>query len=316
MLRPIGTPLPLGFLALTVATFSFSAVQLSWIPVTQGRTAALAALLFSMPLQLIASVFGFCARDPVAGIGNGVLAGTWAVLSVHTLTTPPGTSSSGLGIVLFAAAAALLVPAVAGVAKVVASGVLMLASVRFAVTGVAELTASAGWKGAAGIVGLALAALALYAALGFELEDVRGRTCCRCSARAPRGPRSVATRGAGVRCRARGRGSGIRYERSRGHPRGISSPTGRRAFRRAAASARRAPRARCLYALAAQHAARQGRGGELGRPTRPAAYVFAIGTGHRSNLVTCLAGSIPRSICSIKSREHMLLPVCVSAALQ
>ncbi len=176
VLRPIGTPLPLGFLALAVATFSFSALQLGWIPVTQGRTAALAALLFAVPLELIASVFGFFARDPVAGTGNAVLAGTWAVLSVNTLTTPPGTSSSGLGIVLFAAAAALLVPAVAGVAKVVASGVLMLASVRFAVTGVAELTASAGWKGAAGIVGLALAALALYAALAFELEAVRGRT--------------------------------------------------------------------------------------------------------------------------------------------
>ena len=36
VLRPIGNPLPLGFLALAVATLSFSALQLGWLPPQQG----------------------------------------------------------------------------------------------------------------------------------------------------------------------------------------------------------------------------------------------------------------------------------------
>jgi succinate-acetate transporter protein len=78
VLRPLATPLPLGFLALALATTVFSAVQLGWIPADQGRIAGLTALAATVPLQLLASVFGFLCRDPVAATGMGVLAGTWA----------------------------------------------------------------------------------------------------------------------------------------------------------------------------------------------------------------------------------------------
>lgn len=176
VLRPVGTPLPLGFLALTVATTAFAAVQLGWVPVDQGRVAALAALLLTVPLQLVACVFGFLARDPVAGTGMGVLAGTWGAVGASTLTAPPGTSSPGLGVVLLAAAACLLVPAAAARGKLVAAAVMVVSSVRFAVTGVAEITGSGAWLATSGWVGLALALLALYAAAGFEIEDVRRRT--------------------------------------------------------------------------------------------------------------------------------------------
>ncbi|MBW0090311.1 hypothetical protein I4I73_16090 [Pseudonocardia sp. KRD-184] len=176
VLRPVGTPLPLGFLALAVATTAFAAVQLGWVPVDQSRIAALAALLFTVPLQLVACVFGFLARDPVAGTGMGVLAGTWATVGVSTLTAPPGTSSPGLGVVLLVAAACLLVPAAGARGKLVAAAVMVVSAVRFAVTGVAETTGSGAWLATAGWVGIALALLALYAAVGFEIEDVRRRT--------------------------------------------------------------------------------------------------------------------------------------------
>lgn len=176
VLRPVGTPLPLGFLALAVATTAFAAVQLGWVPVDQGRIAALAALLFTVPLQLVACVFGFLARDPVAGTGMGVLAGTWGTVGASTLIAPPGTSSPGLGVVLIVAAVCLLVPAAGARGKLVAAAVMVVSAVRFAVTGAAEVTGSGGWLAAAGWVGLALAPLALYAAAGFEIEDVRRRT--------------------------------------------------------------------------------------------------------------------------------------------
>ena len=176
VLRPIGNPLPLGFLALVVATLGFSALQLGWVPPQQGRVVALSALLVAAPLQLLASVFGFLARDPVAGTGMGVLAGTWAVTGYVTLTSPPAATSKALGIALLAAGAAMLVPAAAAAVKPVAAAVMGLAAVRFGVTGIYEYTASPTWKTVAGLTGLVLAAVAYYAAFGFELEDAKGKT--------------------------------------------------------------------------------------------------------------------------------------------
>lgn len=176
VVRPIGTPLPLGFLGLVIATTAFSCLQLGWVPATQGRAVALGVLALTVPAQLLASVFGFLARDPVAGTGMAVLAGSWGAAGLVTLTSPPGAASAGLGVLLLGAAAAMLVPAAAATGKLVAAGVMGLTSLRFAVTGVAELTGSSAWFTAAAVVGLVLAAVALYAALALELEDARHAT--------------------------------------------------------------------------------------------------------------------------------------------
>ncbi|WP_236831165.1 GPR1/FUN34/YaaH family transporter [Blastococcus sp. KM273128] len=177
VLRPLATPLPLGFLALALATTMFSAVQLGWIAPAEGRVAGYTALFATVPLQLLASVMGFLTRDPVAATGMGLLSGTWAVAGVSTLTTPPGSTSDGLGVVLVVAGLAMLVPAAAAVSsKVVPAAVMALAGTRFAVTGIAEVSGSAAWQTAAGWVGLALATLALYAALALELEGAQERT--------------------------------------------------------------------------------------------------------------------------------------------
>jgi succinate-acetate transporter protein len=176
VLRPLGTPLPLGFLGLLVATTCFSGLQLGWLPPQEGRSVALGLLAFTVPSQLIAAVLGFLARDPVAGTGMAVLAGTWGATGLTVLTSPPGATSPGLGVLLLAASAAMLVPTAAATTKLAAAAVMGTTVVRFAVTGVYELTADPAWQMAAGVVGLVLAAVALYAALGFELEDVRHST--------------------------------------------------------------------------------------------------------------------------------------------
>jgi uncharacterized protein len=177
VLRPLATSLPLGFLALALATTVFSAVQLGWVPPDQGRVAAFTALAATVPLQLTAAVVGFLARDPVAATGMGVLTGTWAVVGLTTLTSPPGTASPGLGVLLLTAGVAMLVPAVAAApSKLAPAAVMALAATRFAVTGVYEVTGSAAWQTAAGGVGLLLAAVAVYTALALELEGTRGHT--------------------------------------------------------------------------------------------------------------------------------------------
>lgn len=78
--------------------------------------------------------------------------------------------------VLLTAGAAMLVPAIAGATKLAAAGVMSLAALRFAVTGISEMTGSSSWSTLAGLVGLVLAAAASSSALGFELEDARHRT--------------------------------------------------------------------------------------------------------------------------------------------
>jgi uncharacterized protein len=175
MLRPLANPLPLGFLALAVATAAFATVQLSWIPQSQGHTVALGVLALTVPLQFLAAVMGFLARDPVAATGMGILSGTWGAACLATLTAPPGAFSDGLGVLLLAAAACLLVPASAARTKLVPALVIATSAARFAVTGIAEIAGSQPWLHAAGWVGLGLAALSIYAALALELEDSQSR---------------------------------------------------------------------------------------------------------------------------------------------
>ncbi len=173
VVRPVGNPLPLGFLALMVATVATAMLQLHVLDPSQGRVVATGILVLTVPLQLVACVLGFLARDPVAGTGMGVLAGTWAGLGFALLLSDPGATSSALGVLLLCSALAMCVPTAAASGKVAAMAVMGLSAIRFAVTGIGELTGSSSWLSVAGWVGLVLGLVATYAALSFELEDVR-----------------------------------------------------------------------------------------------------------------------------------------------
>jgi succinate-acetate transporter protein len=177
VLRPIANPLPLGFLALAAATLLLSALQLGWLEKAEGRSVALILIAFVVPLQFVASLLGFLARDVAAGTGMGVLSGTWLSVALVMLTTPAGATSDALGLLLLMAATAMLIPAViASWGKLVATAVLGTTSVRFAVTGLYQMTDGSAWKTTAGIVGLVLCAVAVYAALAMALEDGQHRT--------------------------------------------------------------------------------------------------------------------------------------------
>ena len=176
-LRPLATPLPLGFIALSAATLLISGLQLGWLGIDQGDSVALILIGFVFPLQLLVSVLGYLARDVVAATGMGILAGTWLSVGLVTLTSPAGSTSDALGLFLVVAAAAMLIPASAAAGgKLVPAAVLSLTAIRFLATGIAELSGAGGWGDAAGVIGLALCALALYAALALALEDARHDT--------------------------------------------------------------------------------------------------------------------------------------------
>ncbi len=174
MLRPYATPLPMSFLALALASIGFSGVELRWVSADQAGVAALVALLVTVPLQGAAGLIGFLTRDPVAATGCTLLAGSWAVIGTVTLEEPVGSRSPGLGLFLVAATLTLVVPVVAAWQKPAAAAVMGGSAVRFLLTGIYQLHGGGGWRTTAAIAGLALAATAIYAALAFELEGLRG----------------------------------------------------------------------------------------------------------------------------------------------
>jgi uncharacterized protein len=176
-LRPIANPLPLGFLALAIATLLVSALQLQWLDPVEERAVGLALLSLVVPAQAAASILSYLGRDVVGGTGLGILAGTWLSVTLVTLTSPPAQTSRGLALLLAMAALVLLIPAAgAATGKLVLAAVLVTAAARFGVTAGHEWTGAAGWQVAAGVTGLVLCVIALYAALAMMLEDALRRT--------------------------------------------------------------------------------------------------------------------------------------------
>jgi uncharacterized protein len=177
-LRPIATPLALGFIALGGATLVLSGLQLGWFsPQKESMYVALALISFGFPLQLLASIFGFLSRDPVAATGMGVLATSWLTIGLIKLNSVPIQTSAALGVFLIFTSAALLIPAIgSSFGKLVPALVLLTAAVRFFITGIYELTANTDVQQAAGVLGLVLLGVAFYAALALEIEDVRRKT--------------------------------------------------------------------------------------------------------------------------------------------
>jgi len=173
-LRPLAPPLVLGFLALGGATVTLGGLQLEWYGPGQLTAVALVLVLFAFPLQLLAAIIGFLVRDTATATGMGILSASWLTIGLVTLVTPNGSTSPALGVLVTFVGVALLFPAVAAsFGKLVPALVLYTASARFILSGIYQISAAAPVQTAAGILGLVLLAVALYAALALELEDVR-----------------------------------------------------------------------------------------------------------------------------------------------
>jgi succinate-acetate transporter protein len=177
VLRPMGSPLPLGLFALMTGTIMLAALELGWIPASQGRVVALVAVAFAGPLELVAALLSFFARDALAGTGLAVFAGVWVTTGLTLLMTPAGLTSDALGIFLCIGAFALVLLAVAaGTGKGILVAVILAGFARLLATGLYELIASDLLKAVAGISGLVLGAVAAYGALALLMEDQRRRT--------------------------------------------------------------------------------------------------------------------------------------------
>jgi hypothetical protein len=54
-------------------------------------------MIFVFPLQAVSSVYGFVARDIIAGTGIGLLSGAWLVIGMLTYLGRPGRPSAPSG---------------------------------------------------------------------------------------------------------------------------------------------------------------------------------------------------------------------------
>lgn len=176
-LRPISTPLPMGFMGLGGASALLAGLQLGWVPVRQTTQLGIAIVLVAVPLQLIASVMGYLARSAAAATGIGTLAVSWLTIGVLTALSSPGARSPLTGYLLFYLGAAVLVSAlVAATGTLLPALVLALTAVRFGLTGIYQYYGGNYWKHLAGWAGIVLSGLAVYAALALELEGTWHRT--------------------------------------------------------------------------------------------------------------------------------------------
>src|SRR5690242_5722443 len=176
-LRPVGAPTSIGFFGLAAASLPFSGLQLGWVRPEQGHQVALVMIGFAFLAQALAAVFSLLARDGTAATAMATLALTWLVVGWVMVTTPPGTTSGALGLLLiFSGCAMTLIAVTAALSKLVPAVVFLVAALRFFTTAGYHLSGATGWVRTGGVSGLILFLLAMYAAWATNLEDAVGRT--------------------------------------------------------------------------------------------------------------------------------------------
>lgn len=172
--RPLGSVLPLGFMVFGVGALLTACYSLGWLDAAEGKQVFTLLLVFVVPVQAVAAIFAFLARDTAGGTTMAVFAATWAALSIGSLSLQPGQTSPAVGVLLLGDAGLIVILAIASIAGNPAFAVVLtVACARFLANALFELTGATGYERAAGWVGLVLAAIAGYAGLAFLLEDMR-----------------------------------------------------------------------------------------------------------------------------------------------
>ncbi|MFD7227518.1 hypothetical protein [Streptomyces sp. NPDC059881] len=172
-LRPIASPMPLGFYTVAIASTITACLQLGVFDPGDRRAVAL-TIVPAFVLQLLVSVFALGARDVIAATVMASFAGHWLANSLVLSAAPPG-GPVVLGVLnLVFAVFAVLMVTVMGRRRAVWL-VLVVATPWFAFSGAYGIVQAA-WLGrVAGSIGLVLAVVAMYTAYALMLEELRGK---------------------------------------------------------------------------------------------------------------------------------------------
>ena len=176
MLRPIGSGLPLGFFAFAIGMLLLGCSAIGWIPVREQRDVGMLLISFVFPLELIATIVAFLARDTLGATTLGLFTTSWLALGWADYSSQPGSTSITLGVYLFGfATAALLLALLSLRGKPFFSVLLAVAVTRMVLSGVYEVGGSHEWLRIAGGFAIGLAALAMYGGTALGLEDALQR---------------------------------------------------------------------------------------------------------------------------------------------
>lgn len=177
MLRPLGSSLPLGFFAFGTGSVLLSALELGWVPQAQSSSVFLLVLVFVVPLELMAGIFAFLARDSGAATALSTLAAVWAGTSLTLLMGQPGQRNPVVAVFLLCVAPLMLALFATSIRGKPLFGVLLLLGAsRFVLIGAYHAGGHRTLETVAAGVGIALDAFALYAGLALLLEDTLQRT--------------------------------------------------------------------------------------------------------------------------------------------
>jgi uncharacterized protein len=176
VLRPIGSPLPLGFFSFGIGMLLVGCSSIGWIPVGEQKDVGMILMAFVFPLELIATIIAFLSRDTLGATTLGLFTTSWLTLGWTDFSSPPGKLSTTLGIYLFGfGTVALLLALMSTLGKPFFSVLLLVAVARMVLAGYFEIGGSREWEKVSGGFGIALAALALYGGAALSLEDARHR---------------------------------------------------------------------------------------------------------------------------------------------
>ncbi|MFJ9642186.1 GPR1/FUN34/YaaH family transporter [Streptomyces sp. NPDC004244] len=170
-LRPIASPMPLGFFTVAIASVMTACLQLGILDPADRRAVAL-CVLPAFALQLLVSVLAFLARDVIAATLMGTFAGSWLAYALVI-----GTGAAGglkvLGVFNLAFLCFGALMAAVTRPKRALWVVLVVSLPRWAATGLSGLTGAEWLTYASGALGLLVALAATYAAYALMLEDMR-----------------------------------------------------------------------------------------------------------------------------------------------
>jgi uncharacterized protein len=173
VLRPIGSPLPLGYFTVAIDNVLVSTLQWGLLPTADHRAVAL-IVLPAFVVQAIVGIFAFGARDSIAATMMLSFATTWLVDTLVFYLDPPGAAAAlGIFYVVFAVFIAFMLAS--ALLRRALAAVLAVAAPRFLIAGVAGITGNQALAQAGAVLGFLLAAVAMYTAFALLMEDSRGR---------------------------------------------------------------------------------------------------------------------------------------------
>jgi uncharacterized protein len=177
IVRPIGSPLPLGFFAFAVGTTLLACVELKWLPPSEMHAVVFILLGYVAPLELLPCIFAFLARDTGTATTMGIFGSGWVALSLYYLFFGIEAHTATVGVFLVMDSLAIFALCIASFeGKPMLALVLLFSSIRFVLAAALQFGAGPNVAIAAGAFGLLTGALAVYGGLALLLEDVKQKT--------------------------------------------------------------------------------------------------------------------------------------------